>query len=296
LSRRKIYHFRNVKWKYRRYHNFCNDLVKKIDYEHWYSSMFMPGNARKGAMAIRAFNIELANIKNLVSNEQVGMIRLQWWKDVINNLFEGKIVENPVIMALGDTLDEFKLTKTWFLRIINARQKDISVRQPFSLKEIEDYAEQTSSSLLYLNLELLNINRDPNSDHAASHLGIATGLVILLKALPYHLKAKQLYLPMELTTKHSISQESLFRGEFSDKLKDVVYDIANTARSHLDLSRELQPKLKKPAHVALLSAGFMSDFLSRLEKNDFNPIDPNLLNKTVSARVQVTKNYYFSSY
>jgi NADH dehydrogenase [ubiquinone] 1 alpha subcomplex assembly factor 6 len=68
------------------------------------------------------------------------------------------------------------------------------------LDALEQYAENTASSLLYLALECLGM-RDINADHAASHIGKALGLVTVIKALPYNAKVRQLYLPLDLTVK-----------------------------------------------------------------------------------------------
>ncbi len=78
------------------------------------------------------------------------------------------------------------------------------------MKDLEDYAEETASSLLYLTLEAMNV-RSTHADHAASHLGPryvlnlpsgkALGLVTLLRGLPHHLRAGEIYLPQDLTLK-----------------------------------------------------------------------------------------------
>lgn len=52
-------------------------------------------------------------------------------------------------------------------------------------QEVERYAESTSSPLLYLTLECLGI-RTSTADHVASHIGQATGITTVLRAVPYH--------------------------------------------------------------------------------------------------------------
>ena len=50
---------------------------------------------------------------------------------------------------------------------------------------------------MYRNLLVTGV-RDVQSDHAASHLGKAEGIVTLLRATPYHAHNKKVFLPMEL--------------------------------------------------------------------------------------------------
>ena len=73
-------------------------------------------------------------------------------------------------------------------------------QQPRTLADIEEYAEQTASSMYYLSLETMGV-KDVHADHVASHIGKAYGLTTLLRGGPFHASRKQIYLPMDLTTK-----------------------------------------------------------------------------------------------
>ena len=54
------------------------------------------------------------------------------------------------------------------------------------MKELEVYAENTRSLLLYLNLHLLNID-DPDALTAASHIGRCIGICDIIKKTPFYL-------------------------------------------------------------------------------------------------------------
>ena len=45
-----------------------------------------PGNSRRASFAIRAFNAELASIRDQVSNASIGQGRLVFWRDAINKV------------------------------------------------------------------------------------------------------------------------------------------------------------------------------------------------------------------
>lgn len=131
------------------------------------------------------------------------------------------------------------------------RGRDLVTSQPRSLADVENYTEDTSSSLLYLGMEAMGI-RDLNADHAASHCGKAFGLVTLIRALPYHCKSREVYIPTELTAKHDITSEKLFKGEFSPEIGEAVYEMASLAHGHLEMARELTTSLPKGASLVLL--------------------------------------------
>ena len=62
------------------------------------------------------------------------------------------------------------------------------------MTELEIYAENTRSLLLYLNLHLLRID-DFNALSAASHIGRCLGICDVLKKIPYYLAKHRSYIP-----------------------------------------------------------------------------------------------------
>lgn len=80
-----------------------------------------------------------------------------------------------------------------------------------TIKDMETYAENTASTLLYLQLESLGV-RDVSADHAASHLGKAIGIATLLRALPFHASRRRLVLPAQVTAKVCMIHAEMVKG------------------------------------------------------------------------------------
>lgn len=100
-------------------------------------------------------------------------------------------LEHPVARVLALTVARHSLSKRWLLRSLAARvrvvrsvgfaargsvcarvgqEADFSALQPDTVAAMQEYAERTASSLLYLYLESLGV-RSVDADHAASHIG-----------------------------------------------------------------------------------------------------------------------------
>ncbi len=65
------------------------------------------------------------------------------------------------------------------------------------MRELEVYAENTRSLLLYLNLHILRID-DVNALTAASHLGRCIGICDVIKKIPFYLAKQRSYIPAEI--------------------------------------------------------------------------------------------------
>jgi NADH dehydrogenase [ubiquinone] 1 alpha subcomplex assembly factor 6 len=101
------------------------------------------------------------------------------------------------------------------------------------------HSESTSSSLLYLLLSLLSLPSSTLS-HAASHLGTAQTITTLLRALPFHAKNGRMIIPAEITAKHGVSQDDVFRnGPHAKGIEDAVFEFATLANDHLITAREM---------------------------------------------------------
>ena len=121
-----------------------------------------------------------------------------------------------------------------------------------TIDSLTSHAESTSCTVLYLLLSLLSLSPSTLS-HAASHLGVAQTFSTLLRALPYHAKQGRLVIPTEITSKHGVVQEEVFRkGSEARGIEDAVFEFAtlahdhiHTARSMLLFSEEYQNKVPK---------------------------------------------------
>eukprot|EP00354_Favella_ehrenbergii_P002507 CAMPEP_0170460036 /NCGR_PEP_ID=MMETSP0123-20130129/6533_1 /TAXON_ID=182087 /ORGANISM="Favella ehrenbergii, Strain Fehren 1" /LENGTH=71 /DNA_ID=CAMNT_0010724837 /DNA_START=464 /DNA_END=679 /DNA_ORIENTATION=- len=71
------------------------------------------------------------------------------------------------------------------------------------MQELEVYAENTRSLMLYLNLHLLNVD-DERANLMASHLGRALGICDILRKAPYYIAVQRGYLPVDVLLKHNV--------------------------------------------------------------------------------------------
>lgn len=79
---------------------YATDLVRRADHESIYASYFYPSSVRPAYLALRALNVELAGLPDQVSNQLVGRMRFQWWKDAIKGLYEVRSFPRPRLVPL----------------------------------------------------------------------------------------------------------------------------------------------------------------------------------------------------
>ena len=64
-------------------------MFRKADYDGYLTALAMPtSRARLDAIALRAFNAEMAIIQDAVTQTELGQMRLAWWRTVIDDIFQ----------------------------------------------------------------------------------------------------------------------------------------------------------------------------------------------------------------
>ncbi|KFM78057.1 hypothetical protein X975_10264, partial [Stegodyphus mimosarum] len=92
-------------------------------------------------------------------------------------------------------------------------------------------------------------------DHVASHVGIAQGICNILRGIPYNVSKGRVFLPLELMSKHRLSQEGLLHGDQKKNLQDAVYDLSCVAHQHLQMGRKLHKDVPGELKPVFLPAG-----------------------------------------
>ncbi|XP_020685838.1 NADH dehydrogenase (ubiquinone) complex I, assembly factor 6 isoform X1 [Dendrobium catenatum] len=265
--------------------SYCAQQVRSYDYHHYLCLLLLPTSMRKAAFAFRAFNVEIARAMDVTSDPSVGLMRLLWWQEAIDKIFAKKLIEQPVARALSAVISEHKISKQWLKRSVEARINDANKDEsyiPASIADLEKYAEDTVSTILYLTLQAGGI-QSTAADHAASHIGKANGLLLLLKSLPYHAgrTGRIPYIPAQVAEKHGLLVTENGRSEIrmdylNEQLSDAVFEVASVALAHLRKAQELASTVPAGAVPVLLPAVAAQVLFDSLDRSHFDVFDPRL--------------------
>jgi len=254
----------------------CLELVRKTDHEHYLTNLLLPNNIRTHAFAIRALSSEVSGVRDSVSDRTLGLVRLQFWKDTIDHLYEDQVPQHPVAIQLHRMIKEHNPSKELFHRLIQSREQFLSDKPFDSLNHVEQYGEDAWGSVYLLLLEVLG-NTSGHAKHAATQLGKCEGLVTVMRGLPYNSSKRRCYLPTDLLLEQELSAEKVVRGAEDDQaVRDVVEIIASRAEQHLESCRFRKKYLKTDHKLLLLPCIAVDAYLDKLSKAKCNVWDKTL--------------------
>ena len=99
---------------------FCRALAKTEDEDRYLSALFAPIEKRADVFAVIAFGCELAATPRKVSEPMLGEIRLQWWREAIDEVFAGTPRKHPVVEALSEAVARRSLARTELEQVVDA--------------------------------------------------------------------------------------------------------------------------------------------------------------------------------
>jgi 15-cis-phytoene synthase len=246
--------------------DYCPDLVRAGDKDRYLASLFAPDQLRPHLLALYAFNIEIARIRETVSEAALGEIRLQWWRDAIEGLYSDGGQDHPVIDALAPAIEQAQLPRQALLNMIEARRFDLYDDPMPSLPQLEGYLGETSSMLIQLAAMILDRPQAERLAEVSGLAGVAMGITGLLRSLPLYRARGQCFVPAELLAKYGLTPAHLLAGREPDELAKVLADLRQHAVVRLDEARAKTASISPQAFPAYLPASLTGLYLARLAK------------------------------
>lgn len=159
----------------------CAALVQKADADRFRAAMAAPVAARPVLFALYAFNVEVARAPWVTQEAMIAEMRLQWWRDALEEIAKGGIVRrHEVVTPLAHALDADAARA--LDRLVAARRWDI-YRDPFEdADHFNAYLADTSGALMWAAARALGAG--PQAESQVRAFGAATGLARFLQAVP----------------------------------------------------------------------------------------------------------------
>jgi hypothetical protein len=134
-------------------------------------------------MVLYALNLEVARAPWVTKEAMIAEMRLQWWADAIDEIFDGKEPrKHEVVTPLAELIRDRELDRTSFEALIEARRFDIYPEPHKNTDAFDTYIADTAGGLMWLSAQALGASRDAQG--AIQGFGCGVGLAALMRAVP----------------------------------------------------------------------------------------------------------------
>jgi len=252
---------------------FCADLVRSHDFARYAATLFVPPLQRRGLLALYAFNVEIARVRESVSQPLPGEIRLQWWSDMLAGKAHGGVEGNPVAAELLAAIQHWELPVEPLARLVDEHQFDLYNDPMPTMAALEGYANDTSSALFALAAQMLGPPSDA-IDHLARHAGLAAAFAQVIASLPRDASRRQLFVPLQLLSGHGSSMEEVFAGRPTPAMRAALLELIGEADRHLETAMRLLAEVPPQVRPAFLPLALLRRELKRMSRGEADPFQP----------------------
>jgi phytoene synthase len=214
------------------------ELVRRHDPDRFLTALFAPPDRRDTLLALYAFNHELARAREVASEPTLALIRLQWWREVVEGANRRHEVATPLTEAIGAGL----LLPADLLAMIDAREAEAD-----PAIETHDawqaYVRGAYGSLSIAAARLLGAS-DPAGFEAH---GAAYGAAGLLRSVPVLARMQRCLLPQDRLSAQGLSVEAAVAAPGAEGVRTVIAALAMEAAGWLNTA----PRRVKAVAAAL---------------------------------------------
>ena len=238
----------------------CAALVERGDRDRFRAVMAAPVHVRAQLFPLYAFNLEVARAPWVTEEPLIAEMRLQWWRDVVENAASGAARAHEVAGPLHDLIRDFGLPLDVLDRLIAARRWDIHRDPHQDLQALDSYLEDSGAGLMWLAARALGA---PDAAEAPVRaFGWASAAAGYLCAVPELLARGRLPLP-DAVTPEALAGIGLDRLRAARAARKAVpRDIDPALLAGWQTEGLLRQALAKPDRVAAGGLG-LSEFARR---------------------------------
>lgn len=255
------------------------DEVRRHDRDRFVTALFAPPDRREDLFALYAFNVDVAGIREKVTEPMMGLMRLQWWRDRIEAIYAGADAaasSHPAAKALAEAVRRRDLPRAPFDALLDAREQDMEDDPPADRAAFLAYARDTGGAVQRLAAAVLGAERDDAADTAAERVGTAWAVIGLLRATAFHAAQNRVYLPAEDLTAQGVDRYVVAAGKPHAAVEEVARALAAEAAAHLAEARRERGRVPRQALAAVLPAVLADGYLKRLKRLGWNVYHPDL--------------------
>ncbi len=174
-------------------------LVRRHDPDRYLCTLFAPAPRREALFVLYAFNHELARAREAVREPFAALIRLQWWREVV----EGARRRHEVAGPLGAALDAGLLRAADLMGLIEAREAEAEPME--NVASFTDYVRGSAGGLMVAAGHALGME----GAEALRDWGAAYGVAGVLRSVPALARQGRCLLPQDLLAEAGLSEAAV---------------------------------------------------------------------------------------
>lgn len=251
--------------------------MRQGDRDRYLALLFSSPRERSGLAAIAAFNLELARAASEISEPMLGLVRLQWWREAVEEIGVGGTTRrHPIVDALAGATRKHGLSIERMLAMIAGKEGELEADGAPAQALFDSRADATAANLIRLWLQVGG--RDPAEPAlapATAEVGRAYATVGCARSVLLDARRRRVRLPAEALAAAGVDLDKLFDLRPQAALPACLAALAKQAAA--DLAAARRRSIPRAARPLILTAKLAALHLERLRQAAYDPFDPRVI-------------------
>jgi phytoene synthase len=241
---------------------YCENKTRGAGSSFFYAFIFLPEQKRRAMMALYAFCREVDDIADEISDENVALHKLAFWREEIERVFMGQ-ARHPVGRELDWARQHFAFNEELFAEIIDGMRMDVAHQPIVTPADLALYCYRVAGVVGLLSIEVFGYTNRHASDFAV-HLGKALQLTNILRDVQEDAARGRIYLPQQDRLRHKVGDEDFITGDMQ-ALTPLLKQYADEAEHEYRQALSTLPSEDRASlRPALLMAAIYHAHLQRI--------------------------------
>ncbi|HEV2714111.1 MAG TPA: phytoene/squalene synthase family protein [Terriglobales bacterium] len=245
-------------------YSVCRSIARSSAKNFYYAFLALPKTKRQALCAVYAFMRRCDDITDdaslpLPDRRQ----RLADWLDAVHRAFSGHPTDDPVLLALTDTQQRYKIAPELLDQLASGTAMDVQESSADSrtgvsapqvqyrtFEDLRVYCYRVASVVGLICIRIFGY-RDSAAEPLAENLGLAFQLTNIIRDVKEDAAMGRIYLPQEELEQFDVSPSELNAAGDSARLRLLLGAVADRAREYYRSGDELIPLVDEDSQPAL---------------------------------------------
>jgi len=256
----------------------CRAITRHHAKTFYMATRFLPNKKQRGIFAIyslcRYIDDLVDEAEDLISQKKLSKKsvgeKLEGWKQMLQDTYEGKKHENPILLAFSDVLKNYDIPIKFPFELMEGVCMDLYKDRYETFDEVYEYSYKVASIVGLMTSEVFGYSSREALDHAEA-LGVAMQLTNILRDVGEDLRKGRIYIPKEDLEKFGVSENALFNYKKDRNFRKLMKFQIERTREFYDRSDRGISMLSKDSRLPVYLARYnYSRILEKIEENNYH--------------------------